>query len=119
MQHRTSADVEEAELAGGQQRVYGFFHARARYEVSEEAFKFGGLGGDYAVEILREQRRKRLLHRKSNAFLDGIRRPAVKHVPERAFVRLVVDTRDAQLGRQFAQRLVERGERNAAAQRLL
>ena len=74
------------------------FTRRARDEVSEESFEIGLLGGDHAVEIFREQRRERLRHRKSHAFANGLGRPAVEQIPERAFARLVIHARDAQLG---------------------
>src|ERR1700691_732693 len=119
VQHRSAADMGEAELTGCEQRVYSLFHARARYEVSEEGFEFGRLGGNYAIEIFREQRRERLLHRQAHALANRIRRPAVEDVPERAFAGLVIDAGDAQLRRQLTQRLVQRRERNAAAESFL
>src|SRR3954453_10909758 len=40
LQHRSSRDVHEAQLAGGQQRVDRLFHLRAGDELSEERLEF-------------------------------------------------------------------------------
>jgi hypothetical protein len=105
LQHRPAADVDEAEFPRRQQRVDRFLHARAGHEISEERFEFRLFGGDHAIQILREQGGERLLHRESHAFAHRIRRPAVEHVPDGAFVGLVIDARDAQLRQQLAQTL--------------
>ena len=87
LQHRSSADMHKTQFPRRQQRVDGILHLRSRDEVSEEYLEVRLLDRDHAIQILRQQRRERLLHRKSHAFFHCVRSPAVKHIPHRAFAR--------------------------------
>ena len=76
------------------------------------------LRGQDTVKIFRNQRGQRLGHRDVHAFFHRLGRPAEEHVPEDAFVLLVIDAGDAQLGPQFIERAIQRRLGDVAAQHL-
>src|ERR1700733_10874766 len=119
LQHGSATHMPEAQLPRRQQCIHRILHLRARNEVSKKYLQLRLLDRDHAPQILREQCRQSLLYRQSHTLLHRLRRPAIEHIPNRSFARLVVHARNAQLRPQLAQRPVKRRKRHAPAQDFL
>ncbi len=111
LQHRPSRYMHKTKLPRRQQRVHRILHLRPRHEIAEQRFQLPLLHRNHAIQIFRQQRRQRLRHRKPNAFFHHLRRPTRKQIPRRPFARRIIHPRHAQLRPQFAQRLIQRGQR--------
>src|SRR5947199_4382771 len=99
--------MHEAQLAGGEQRVYRFFNFGARDKVSEKYLQLTRLGSNYAIQIFRNQRGERLWNGQANALFHWLRCPAIHEVPYRSLTRPIIDTGEPQLCPQFGYGFVE------------
>jgi hypothetical protein len=57
LKQRAISDVDEAQFARSKKRIDGLADAGARHQVGKELLDFFLLGGDNAVEVLRNQAR--------------------------------------------------------------
>ena len=76
------------------------------------------IGGYHTVKVLGKQRRESLTDGEADAFADGVRRPAIEHVPRGPFAGVVVNSGDPQAGPKFRETTVERGAGKAAPESL-
>src|SRR5262249_18854256 len=108
-QHSSCAGVHPAQLARRQQRVDCFAHFGARRHAREQLFDVLLAHRDGSFQILADQRGNGFRSRDVDSLFHRFRRPAIKDVPERAFARAIVNTRDLQDRPQLSERSIQSG----------